>query len=77
MQLLGAISHGHRGRGKDKKKEGVGRGPLFNARCLGLHRRGGWVGGGVLKRNRSKGVTFAGLLRTFVSNRKKNKRSPL
>ncbi|TNN44813.1 hypothetical protein EYF80_044998 [Liparis tanakae] len=55
MQLLGAISHGHRGRGKDKKKEGVGGGPLFNARLMGLPtvpmpgRRGAWntcCGGG-------------------------------
>lgn len=38
MQLVGAIFHGHRGRGKDKKKsKGVGEGPPFNARCLGLH----------------------------------------
>lgn len=34
---MGAIFHGHRGRGEDKKSEGVGRGPPFNARCLGLH----------------------------------------
>lgn len=41
MQLVGAIFHGHRGRGKDKKSEGVGGGPPFNARCLGLHIRVG------------------------------------
>lgn len=36
MQLVRAIFHGHRGRGKDKNSKGVGEGPPFNARCLGL-----------------------------------------